>query len=514
MNRTLVNIACSVLVLAVNVAINLVLSPIIVATLGAEANGFVMLANNCVTYAQLLVTAISSMAARFITIEHTRGNYDKANLYYNSVFWGNLVLTMILMVPACFCIVYLELVFDVPADILWDVKLLFAFVFANFLVTTALPKYDCGPYAVNRLDRSYIAQAAGQIARCIVVFSLFALLAPHVWYVGLAASVMTAITLIANVYNTHALTTELRVGIGKGKRRFSFAALKELFFSGIWNSVNSVGNMLSFGLSALISNVMLGATAMGVMSLSQTLPTLMQQLSGSICNALAPELTIDWAKGDRDRLVRNVERAMTLTSCIMTVPLVGIMVFGDRFYELWVPSQDAQLLWTLSVLGLFGYAFTSGVQILYNVFTTVNKVWSNAMAVLIGGVVSVVATLTLLNATSFGLYVVAGVPSLVALIRNMTFMLPATARYLGLKWYRFYPQVLKSMVTVAALLVLGFMVKLAIPGGTWPLLISAVALFALMGFGFNALFLLNREERGQLVNKVKTAAARISGRKG
>lgn len=511
MSRTLINIACSVLVLAVNIVINLVLSPIIVATLGAEANGFVTLANNCVTYAQLLTTAISSMAARFITIEHTRGNYDKANLYYNSIFWGNLILTAILLVPASFCIIYLELVFDVPADILWDVKLLFACVFANFLVTTALPKYDCGPYAVNRLDRSYAAQAAGQIARCVVVFSLFALLVPHVWYVGFAASVMTAITLVVNARSTYILTPELRVGIRKGKRHFSLSALRELFLSGIWNSVNSIGNMLSFGLSALISNVMLGATAMGVMSLSQTLPTLMQQLSASVCNALAPELTIDWAKGNREKLLKNVERAMTLTSCIMTVPLAGIMIFGDRFYELWVPSQDAQQLWVLSVLGIFGYAFTSGVQILYNVFATVNKVWSNATAVLIGGVVSVVVTLALINATPLALYVVAGVPSLVALIRNMTFMLPVTARYLGLKWYRFYPQVLKSMATVAALLALGFVIKLVIPGGTWPLLISAATLFALMGFGFNAMFLLNREERQMLAEKAKLAAARLNG---
>ena len=51
MSRTVVNIACSILVLATNVVINLVLSPIIVETVGVEANGFVALASNCVTYA-------------------------------------------------------------------------------------------------------------------------------------------------------------------------------------------------------------------------------------------------------------------------------------------------------------------------------------------------------------------------------------------------------------------------------------------------------------------------------
>ena len=502
MNRTIVNIACSVLVLVTNVLISLFLSPIIVATLGTEANGFVSLANNCVTYAQLLTTALGSMASRFITIERARGNYDKARLYYNSIFWGNLALALVLVVPAAACVVRLELVFDVPAGILNDVKLLFAFVFANFFVTTALPKYDCGPFAANRLDRSYIPQALGQIARCVVVFSLFALLAPHVWYVGLAASVMTTIVLVANAYNTHVLTPELRVGLRKGGRCFSLKALKELFLSGIWNSIQSLGAILTNGLDGIVTNVLLGATAMGSMSLSKTLPTLMSQLSSSICNALAPELTIDWASGNRERMLANIDRAMKLTACIMTVPLSGIIVFGDRFYKLWVPSEDAGLLWALSVLSVLGYVFTSGVQILYNVFAAVNKVRAIALAVLASGTASIIITLILVKTTSLGIFAVSGVSSAVSLVRNLAFMLPVTARYLGCRWYQFYPQVLRSNVSVAALLVIGFSVKALIPEGSWGLFALAAASFAVLGFAFNIFYLLTREERGALVNKI------------
>lgn len=503
MNRMLVNVVCSIFVLVTNVAINLVLSPIIVEGIGVEANGFVTLANNCVTYAQLITTALNGMASRFITVEYSRGNFSKANLYYNSIFWGNLVLVLILIVPAALCIVKLELVFEVPSDILWDVKILFAFVFANFLVSTGLPKWECGPFAVNRLDRSYIPQAVSMIVRCLVVFSMFAVLVPHVWYVGLAASVMTAITLAANAYNTRTLTPELRIGIRREKRCFSLKAVKDLFFSGIWNSIQSIGNMLSSGLDILVTNLFLGATEMGSVSLSKTLYTLMTQLSSSVCNALAPELTIDWAKGNHGQLMSNIDRAMKLTSCIMTVPLVGIIAFGDRFYELWVPSQDAKYLWTLTVLSVFGYAFTSGVQILYNVFTALNKVRSNAIAVLISGAASIAVTLTLLRFTSLGTYAVVGVSSAMNLFRNLIFMLPITARYLGCKWYRFYPQVLKSNVSVLALLVIGFAIKFAIPGGSWMLFIVAVFIYALIGFAFNMTFLLTREERSSFVGKFK-----------
>lgn len=502
MNRTIVNIACSILVLITNVAINLVLSPIIVKTIGAEANGFVTLANNCVTYAQLLTTALNSMASRFITIEYTRKNYSKANLYYNSIFWGTFVLTLILTVLSIFCIVRLEFIFDVPSDILSDVKLLFTFIFVNFLVTTILPKYDCGPYAVNRLDRSYIPQAVGQIARCVVVFSLFAIFIPHVWYVGLAASIMTIIVLAANAYNTHVLTPELQISLRKDKRLFSFKALSELLFSGIWNSIQSVGTMLLSGMDILITNMLLGASAMGMMSLSKTLYTLVQQLSTSLCNALAPELVIDWAKKDSKKLLKNIERAMAMTSCIMTIPLAGIMVFGDWFYELWVPSENSNLLWSLTILSILGYVFTSGTQILYNVFTTVNKVRPNAVAVLVSGIASIAVTLILVRTTSLGIYAVAGVSTAANLIRNLTFTLPSTARYLGCKWYCFYPQVAKTSAATAILVTIGFTVKTFGSGATWLLFIASITAFTAIGFVFNILFLLSAEDRHFLKRKI------------
>ena len=66
--KTMVNVICSIMVLATNILINFWLSPYIVEHIGVEANGFVTLASNFVTYAQLIVTALNSMAARFIAI--------------------------------------------------------------------------------------------------------------------------------------------------------------------------------------------------------------------------------------------------------------------------------------------------------------------------------------------------------------------------------------------------------------------------------------------------------------
>lgn len=496
--RTIINLVCSMMVMVTNLLIGFVLSPYIVRNIGVEANGFVTLASNFVTYASLIVTALNSMAARYITISYVQKDFKRANLYYNSVFWGNLLIVAILVLPALFFIVKMETIIDVPSNIAVDVKVLFAFVFFNFFISTGLPNWDCGTYVTNRLDRSYIPNVFASVIRCACIFLMMSLLTPKVWYVGCAATILTLITLIANCYNTHLLTPELRIQLSEGKPIYSLKAIWELVGSGIWNSISSVGNMLLSGLDLIIANMALGATAMGILSLSKTLPNLMQQLSSSICSVFAPELTINYAKGDMEAVLKDINRAMKLTSVIMTVPFAGIVVLCDRFYQLWVPSQDATLLQALTILSILGYMFTSGTQILYNVFSTVNKVKENAIAMLLSGVVSTVLTLLLVQYTQLGIYAVAGVSVFVCLVRNMIFTIPMTAKYLGCLFFQFYSQVGRTILSSGLLIGAGIAVKPFLPQGSWGAFIISAVVIGILGLLINVFLILNRSERAFL----------------
>lgn len=495
--KTIINLICSISVLITNVLISFFLSPYIVKHIGVEANGFVTLANNFVTYANLIVTALNSMAARFITVEYVKKNYKKANLYYNSVFWGNLIVVAVLLLPATYFIVHLENMIDVSSNLIWDVKILFSFIFFNFFITTGAPNWECGTYISNRLDRQYIPNMIVAIFRCIFLFLIFAICVPHVWYVGLSASIVTVIMLAVNGYNTHKLTPELKVKI-RQERECSWKVIKELVGAGIWNSISSVGNILLSGLDLIICNVMLGATQMGILSLSKLLPNYMQQLSGAIQGAFAPELTINYATGNKEAVLSDISRAMKITSIIVTVPIMVIIIMGDKFFALWVPTQDAKLLQILSILSILGYMFTSGTQILYNVFTTVNKVKTNSVAMLLSGIISTVITLFLINFTDKGIYAVAGVSTFVNLIRNMTFTVPATAKYLGFKWYQFFPQVGMTVFSSILLVVLGYLIKPYLLAESWIQFFLAVIILGIMGIIVNMVLILNKNERTYL----------------
>lgn len=491
--NTYINIITSVGVMVVNLFISFWLSPYIIRTIGVEANGFVTLANNFITYANLIVTALNAMAARFITIAYIQKDYRKANLYYNSVFWGNLIIVAVLLIPSVFLVAKLESFIEVPTDILLDVKILFSLVFVSFFVRTGFPNWDCGTAITNRMDLSYIPNMGTSLLRCILLVGMFTIWTPRVWYVSFTSMLIGFITLGLAGYYTHRLTPELKVHLRKPI--CSLAAVMELVGSGIWSAIASGGNMLLTGLDLLICNIYIGATPMGILSLSKTLPSILSQLSDSIRGAFGAELIISYAQGDRENLYRCLVRAMKITSVVITIPAAGIVVMSDAFYALWTPSQDAKFLQTLTTLAILSYLINSGVVILFNVFSTVNKVKYNAAAMIISGICSFFVTLCLIWFTDWDIYAVAGVSSIATICKNLFFTVPVASRLLGYKWYRFYPQVGVSTLCSTLIILIGLVVRMFFPVDTWLTFFLACGIIGGLGICTNMLIVLNKEER-------------------
>lgn len=500
--RTLINVISSLSVLITNIVIGLWLSPFIVKNIGVEANGFVTLANNFIMYANLIVTALNSMAGRFITIEYIKKNYKKANLYYNSVFWGNLLVVVLLLIPSVFFILRLENIINIPIEIIMDVKLLFSFVFFNFFLGTGMPNWECGTYIANRLDRDYIPQMILSLFRCIFIFLTMMIWVPKVWYVGFASTIVTIFMLIIRCYNTHKLTPYLRIRLGHGEKICSTTAIKELVGAGIWNSISSVGNILLSGLDLIICNVFLGPTQMGILSLAKTLPNYMQQFSESIRNAFAPELMINYAEGNMEQVLKDITRSMKMTAVILIVPLTGIIVMSEDFFRLWVPSQNAKLLSDLSTIICLNYSITSGLQVLYNVFSVVNKVKTNAILMLLSGAISTIGVFILLNTTNLGLYAVAGVSVVVCFVRNHIYTFPYAAKYLGFKKTQFLPQEFMCLGSTILLTAIGTVVRSLFKITNWFEFLFLATIIGVVCMIVNILIFLNKEEKRLLSEKV------------
>ena len=89
--RLMINMVSNIVSFIVSMGISFLLTPYIINTVGKEAYGFVGLANNFVSYAELITLALNSLAQRFITIKIHQNDFDGANKYFTSVTIANII---------------------------------------------------------------------------------------------------------------------------------------------------------------------------------------------------------------------------------------------------------------------------------------------------------------------------------------------------------------------------------------------------------------------------------------
>ena len=134
--RLAINMIANVIAFGVQFGINFVLTPYIINTLGSEAYGFVPLANNFISYVNIITVALNSMASRFLTIEMSQGHTKQAQVYFNSVLMANTALALILAVPSVLFVLFIDKFMNVPAGLLTDVQLTFTYALLGMCSTS------------------------------------------------------------------------------------------------------------------------------------------------------------------------------------------------------------------------------------------------------------------------------------------------------------------------------------------------------------------------------------------
>ena len=136
--QTVINLVAKILSYGTTMLISFFLTPYLIARIGKEAYSFYPIANNFVNYMSVITVALNSMASRFITISLTQGDIKKANIYFVSVLYGNIIMSAVLFIPLTAVVIFLEHILNIPYPLVASVKVLFALVSFRWLSTYSL----------------------------------------------------------------------------------------------------------------------------------------------------------------------------------------------------------------------------------------------------------------------------------------------------------------------------------------------------------------------------------------
>lgn len=502
--RLAINMIANIISFIVAMGINFLLTPYIVNTVGKEAYGFVGLANNFVGYAQIITIALNSMAGRFIAIKIHQNNNEEANKYFTSVIIANTFLAILMAIPSVLIVIFLEKIINIPSGIIVDVKILWIFIFMNFLISIITSTYGVATFVKNRLDLSSIRDIQSNILRVIILLVAFSLFKPAVWYLGLASLICTIFLSIYNIYYKKTLLPNIKLKF----KYFDLKVIKELILSGIWNVVTRMGQILSDGLDLLITNLFIDPASMGILAISKTVPSAVGSLLTTITGAFSPQLTMHYAKGNIQELVNDIKKSMKISGFFTNISLGFTISFGAMFYSLWVPNENIKLIQMTSIVTIYGLIVSGIVNALFGVFSITNNIKINSYVILIQGIINTAIVFILLKTTNLGILAVAGVSTTTALIRNLTFTPIYASKCLGVSKKTFYPIIFRYMFTSAILLSIFILISNHVTVYSWKNFVLSGIICGFIGIVINFLILLNNKEKKYifeiLVNKYNT----------
>ena len=498
-----INLFASIISFAVNVGINFFLTPYLVGSLGNEAYGFIGLANNFVQYANIITVALNSIAGRFISIEYHQGNVKKASKIFSSVLVADLIIAGVLLVVSALVTLSVDSFLEIPAGLVDSVKITFAITFLTFVVSVITAIFTTAAFVKNRLEINSIRDIISNLLKIAIVVGLFAIFPPKLYFLALATLACSVFLMVANVSVKKKILPEVKINI----RDFSFGIVKTLLLAGVWLSFSQLCNVLMTGLDLLICNLAIGPAIMGILSISRTVPMCLGNLITTIGNVFTPHFTIRYAKNDIDGLVEETKFSGKLMNYIMVVPIAGFIVFGNEFYTLWQPTktvEEIQMIQILSVLTCVTYLTSCITQCHMMLFTVCNKL---QLPVLVnffigaGSVVVVLLTLNFGNLGDAGVYVIAGVSSVLLSIRSITFVPLYSAHILGKKKSTFMMPVLRGVATFIILSVLFALARPILVLNSWTGFLISCVIIGVLGYIITLPLLFNKRELKKLTSK-------------
>lgn len=497
-----INMISQIAAYILSLGVSFFVTSYVVKYIGTEVYGFVGLANNFMSYLSVITVALSGMINRYITVELHSGKTDKANRYYTSAIISNIALSLILAIPIIFCIAYLEKLVNVPSGYVVDIKLLWIFLFALFLIQLPTNVFSVSTFARNRLELMNLRNMESGIIKVILLFLVFSILTPHVYYIGVITLICGIYCIVLNYYYKRKLTPELQLDI----KMFDIKLVGSLIKNSIWNSVQQLNIILFTGLDLLLTNIFIGAKEMSLFSIAKTLPTSVMSFVGTISGTFTPQLTITYAENDTEKFIKETKMAMKICGFLCAVPIIGLMAFGTSLFKLWIPTLSAaeiKNVQLLSILTVMPYFIDVFVHPLFSINVIAVKLKIPVLFNVVSGVLNVIIVYALLKTTSLGVFAIASISGILMILKTLFFTPFYSSHILGVKYTTFYGPLIKGIFANVVTLILFYFIDYIIPTNTWTSFIITCLVSGILGYLVNFMIYLNKEERRKICSMIK-----------
>lgn len=424
MNRSVVNVAASIVGYAISLGIGLAYTPFLVNSLGATAYGLVPLAFTLVQYMGFLTQTVSATIGQRLT-----ANRDDSCIY-NSIFSTGLItcagLAVVVLLIGGLLAVFATFTLQIPAGLEVEMRWLIVASVAAFAIGLLSTPFNGTLFSQHLLFVNSIVKSLESIVRVLIVVALFLIVAPSLAYVSFGIVNAAIVGAILLVLAARWIRPSLRFSLGAVNKSMIRSMAKTA--GGV--SIAQVGTVLLFNSELLLMNLIYGPERVGAYAATMQWAVVLRALGLSVASNATARVINSFHHDDREALIDVTARYMRFLAAFMALPAGYIAGIAPDLLSVWLNpgfAKDAPILVVLAIPLAINLASVP----LGGIMLAADKTYHSGWCYMITAIAFVVLAPRAAALLQWGGFEIALLLGLVLLAKNWIFMVPYAARLAG-----------------------------------------------------------------------------------
>jgi len=246
------------------------------------------------------------------------------------------------------------------------------------------------------------------------------------------------------LYYTKKLMPEVRLSA----KLFSWNKTKCIVSSSVWNMINSLGAITLTAMITVMANVLYGATASGLYSIVNVIPSFISGLIPVLAGVFFPAITYRYAQRDLNALIAELEKSQKIVSFSCCAAIVTFAAMSEHFFSLWTPGEDAAYLSRLLLLAILPQFFAAVSSNFSNLNIAMNKIKKPALVMLGLGMCMVMCSYLVKEIWYPGLYSLPIISGVFQFGWFIVFLPCYAAKNLSVKCSIFYRPIIRAVLAI------------------------------------------------------------------
>ena len=261
--------------------------------------------------------------------------------------------------------------------------------------------------------------------------------------------------------------------------------------------------MLTNGLDLLITNLLVGSASMGILSIPRSIYSVICTLFESLAITFNPKIIYNVAKDNTEDLKYQLVFSHKFLSMFSNTIIVTFIILGMNFFDLWVPSQDANVLALIAKISVLDVIISMPMQSFNHIYTAFNKIKFPAVVSILFSVATLIVEfigLLLTKSNITKLLFISSTSSFFLGLKYLTFTPIYSAKLLNLKKTYFYPIIFRNLIAFITSLSFGYLLSNFISVESWFTFFVACLFVAPVALIITFLINFNKDEKMRVIN--------------